>query len=129
MTIQLDQRQPSRAHLLRLTEERKLPVIGTPSVRRRLVGTALRRYRERLGYALDDAARVLECDRSKISRIETGQRGIRAKELRELLTEYGVGEQEQHTLESIAHADRRCGWWLPCTETLPAALLDYLILE
>jgi transcriptional regulator with XRE-family HTH domain len=51
-------------------------------VRRRLVGGALRRYRENVGYALEDAARVLECDRSKISRIETGQRGIRPKELR-----------------------------------------------
>ena len=56
-------------------------------MRRRLVGGALRRYRENVGYALEDAARVLECDRSKISRIETGQRGIRPKELRELLTE------------------------------------------
>jgi transcriptional regulator with XRE-family HTH domain len=62
-------------------------VTGTPPVRRRLLGAALRRYRENLGYGLDEAARILECDRSKISRIETGQRGIRAKELRELLAE------------------------------------------
>ena len=51
-------------------------------MRRRLVGGALRRYRENVGYALEDAARVLECDRSKISRIETGHRGIRSRELR-----------------------------------------------
>jgi hypothetical protein len=42
-------------------------------------------------------------DRSKISRIESGQRGIlRPKELRELLTEYEAGEQEQNTLAAIA---------------------------
>jgi hypothetical protein len=35
----------------------------TPPVRRRLLGAALRRYRESLGYRLDDAARILECDR------------------------------------------------------------------
>ena len=52
-------------------------MVTAPPVRRRLVGSALRRYREDLGYALEDAARILECDRSKISRIETGQRGIR----------------------------------------------------
>jgi predicted transcriptional regulator len=46
-------------------------------VRRRLVGDALRRCRENVGYGLTDAADVLECDRSKISRIETGLRGIR----------------------------------------------------
>ena len=48
-------------------------------VRRVLVGGALRRYREGIGYSLDDAAKVLECDRSKISRIETGHRGIRCR--------------------------------------------------
>jgi transcriptional regulator with XRE-family HTH domain len=60
------------------------------SIRLRLVGSALRRYREHLGYDLGVSARILECHPSKISRIETGQRGIRPKELRELLTEYGV---------------------------------------
>jgi transcriptional regulator with XRE-family HTH domain len=50
-------------------------VIEAPSARRLLIGAALRRYREDLGFILEDAARVLECDRSKISRIETGQRG------------------------------------------------------
>ncbi len=75
---------------------------GEPTpARRRLVGTALRRYRENVGYALEDAAQVLECDRSKISRIETGQRGIRPKELRELLTEYGVPVSEQLALLAI----------------------------
>jgi hypothetical protein len=31
-------------------------------VRRRLLGSALREYRESLGYNLDEAARILECD-------------------------------------------------------------------
>jgi transcriptional regulator with XRE-family HTH domain len=55
------------------------------AVRRRLIGSALRRYRENLALPLEDAADVLECDRSKLSRIESGHRGIRIKELRELL--------------------------------------------
>ena len=71
-------------------------------MRRRLIGGALRRHRENMGYALEDAARVLECDRSKISRIETGQRGIRPKELRELLAEYAVPDREQAALMAIA---------------------------
>jgi transcriptional regulator with XRE-family HTH domain len=98
-------------------------------VRRRLVGGALRRYREHMGYALEDAARVLECDRSKISRIETGQRGIRPKELRELLTEYGVPDREQAALLAIASRGGRRGWWLPYTNALPGACLDYVIME
>ena len=105
-------------------------MITAPSVRRRLVGGALRRYRENLGYTLDDVARVLECDRSKISRIETGQRGIRGKELRELFAEYGIGEQQQEVLAALAAiADPRAarGWWRPYADVVPGPFQDYLL--
>jgi len=82
-----------------------------------------------VGYALEDAARVLECDRSKISRIETGQRGIRAKELRELLAEYGVPDGEQAALTVIASRDGRPGWWHPFAGSFSEAYLDYVIME
>jgi transcriptional regulator with XRE-family HTH domain len=104
-------------------------VTALPPVRRRLLGAALRRYRESLGYRLDDAACILECDRSKISRIETGQRGIGARDLRDLLTEYSVGEQEQRTLVAIAHPHRARGWWQPYADVLHSTWLDYLIIE
>jgi transcriptional regulator with XRE-family HTH domain len=104
-------------------------VIDPPPVRRVLLGVALRRYRENLGLTLEDAARVLECDRSKISRIETGQRGIRPKELRELLTEYGVGEPQQGALASIARTGQRSGWWHAYSQAIPGPYRDYLTLE
>jgi transcriptional regulator with XRE-family HTH domain len=102
---------------------------GEPPVRRRLVGSALRRYRENVGYALEDAANVLECDRSKISRIETGQRGIRPKELRELLTEYGVPDTEQAAILGLARRGAQHGWWEQYASVLPEAVIDYLIME
>jgi transcriptional regulator with XRE-family HTH domain len=102
---------------------------GEPPVRRRLVGSALRRYRENVGYALEDAARVLECDRSKISRIETGQRGIRPKELRELLTEYGVPDSEQAALVGLARRGSQHGWWEQYPGVLPETFIDYVIME
>lgn len=102
---------------------------GTPPVRRRLIGAALRRYRDNIGYPLDTPARILECDRSKVSRIETGQRGIRAKELRELLTEYGVPEPEQCVLLAIAQTGRQRGWWQSYADVLPAAAQDYILME
>jgi transcriptional regulator with XRE-family HTH domain len=98
-------------------------------MRRRLLGAALRKYRENLGYGLDEAARILECDRSKISRIETGQRGIRAKELRELLTEYGVPDGEQAALLAIAHRGRQHGWWQDYPDVLSDTGQDYVIME
>jgi len=100
-----------------------------PPVRRRLVGGALRRYREDLGYDLDDAARILDCDRSKISRIETGQRGIRNRELRELLTEYGLDKPAQDVLTAIA-APRGAGAWRRAYDgQLPDVWLDLMALE
>jgi transcriptional regulator with XRE-family HTH domain len=104
-------------------------VPGIPPVRRRLLGTALREYRESLGFNLDEAARILECDRSKVSRIETGERGIRPKELRELLTEYGVPVTEQEALLAVSHRGRESGWWLDYRDVLSAAAQDYVIME
>lgn len=104
-------------------------MVTAPPVRRRLVGSALRRYRQNLGYALDDAARILECDRSKISRIETGQRGIRGKELRELLTEYGVSDEQQEILVALTARRDPSGWHHTYADVLPGAWQDYLILE
>ena len=93
---------------------------STP-VRRRLVGGALRQHRENLGYTLDDAARILDCDRSKISRIETGQRGIRPKELRELLTEYGISDDQQAILAVMADPRGAFGWHREYADALPGA--------
>jgi transcriptional regulator with XRE-family HTH domain len=76
-------------------------------VRRCLVGAVLRDHRETAGYTLEDAAEILGCDRSKISRIETGQRGISPRELRELLAEYGGDDQEQQAIieQDTGYAD------------------------
>ena len=104
-------------------------MVPAPPVRRRLVGRALRRYRENLGYTLGDAARMLECDASKISRIETGQRGIRGKELRELLGEYGIQSEQQEILTCLADPRGAFGWHRDFASVLPAAWQDYLILE
>jgi len=102
---------------------------STPPVRRRLLGSALREYRQSLGYNLDEAALILACDRSKISRIETGERGIRPKELRELLTEYGVPATEQEALLAVAHRGRDTGWWLDFRDVLSTDAQDFVILE
>jgi len=100
-----------------------------PPVRRRLLGAALRRFRETAGYTLDDAARILECDRSKISRIETGQRGIRPKELRELLDEYGVEADRRDALLVVARQAQQVGWWQSYSHVLSDAYQDFISLE
>jgi len=104
-------------------------MVSAPPVRRRLVGRALRGYRENRGFTLQDAAQILECDRSKISRIETGDRGIRGKELRELLSEYGIDGEQQAILVLLADPRSARGWHRDYTDILPAAWQDYLLLE
>src|SRR5277367_4713489 len=106
-----------------------MALLASPPVRRRLVGRTLRRNREALGWTLDDAARVLECDRSKISRIETGERGIRLKELRELMAEYNVIEEQRDVLTLLADPRGAFGWYRDYADALPGAWRDYLIME
>jgi transcriptional regulator with XRE-family HTH domain len=103
--------------------------VEAPTVRRRLLGAELRRLREAAGLALDDAARILECDRSKISRIETGQRGMRPKELRELLAEYGVDEPRLHALAELARQANQRGWWQAYEDVLAEPYQDFISLE
>ena len=89
----------------------------------------LRRYRENRGFTLEDAARVLECDRSKISRIETGQRGIRARDLRDLIAEYDIDEKERAILSAIATSKGTSGWWQKYEDVLTGESPDYLMME
>jgi transcriptional regulator with XRE-family HTH domain len=93
------------------------------------VGSALRRYREDLGYTLADAARILDCDPSKITRIESGQRGIQGEELRELLTGYGVRDEQQAVLAAMADPRGGPGWYRAYADALPVTWQDYLALE
>lgn len=81
------------------------------SVRCRLIGASLRQYREQAGCTIADAAYLLDCDRSKISRIETGTRGISAEEVRALLDEYAADRGGREALEALVSAGTTRGWW------------------
>jgi hypothetical protein len=81
------------------------------SIRSRLIGATLRQYREQAGRVIADAALLLDCDRSKISRIETGTRGISPEELRTLLEDYAADPGGREALETLASAGTRRGWW------------------
>jgi transcriptional regulator with XRE-family HTH domain len=100
-----------------------------PTVRRRLLGAELRRLREAAGLSLEDAAQILECTRSKISRIETGHRGMRPKELRELLEEYGVEEDRRYALAELARQANQRGWWQTYGDVLSEPYQDFIALE
>jgi transcriptional regulator with XRE-family HTH domain len=106
-------------------------VSSQSSVRRRFVGFAVRHYREQLGLTAEEVAELLECDPSKISRVETGQRTIRRSELETLLETYGVHGKEQKSLLALASAPGRGPgtWWHPYANALPSLFCEYAGLE
>lgn len=92
-----------------------------PTVRRRRLGTELRRYREAAGFTIDYVADRLECSASKISRIETGHTGASPRDVREMLMLYRVGEPELADLVEVARGTRQRGWWQPYGSVLTGA--------
>jgi len=91
----------------------------------------LRHYRGQLGLTIEEAAEVLECDISKISRIETGMRGIRGSELETLLDSYGVFGAEQNSLLDLAAVPQAGAgsWWYPYANALSPTFREYASLE
>jgi transcriptional regulator with XRE-family HTH domain len=84
-----------------------------PTLRRRQLAKKLLALRLAAGLDQEDVARVLECDDSKVSRIETGRSGVRPMDLRALLNLYGVtDEAEIEEMVQAARQSRRRGWWV-----------------
>ncbi|MFC4854682.1 helix-turn-helix domain-containing protein [Actinophytocola glycyrrhizae] len=82
-----------------------------PSVRSRQVSTLLRTLREDLGLSGAEVAKALGMSPSKISRIETGSRGLRVDDVAALLGHYQVPEQKRaQILDQVRKAEER-GWW------------------
>jgi transcriptional regulator with XRE-family HTH domain len=85
---------------------------GSPTVRRRELGALLRELRKEKDLTVDEVAKHLECSASKISRIETGQRGAMPRDVRDLCDLYGVTKQaERDRLVSLAREGKQQGWW------------------
>lgn len=70
----------------------------------------------------------LLCSPSKISRIETGQRGATLRDVRDLCDLYAVaGEAERERLMTLAKEGKQQGWWQ--SYDLPDAYSTYVGLE
>jgi transcriptional regulator with XRE-family HTH domain len=85
---------------------------GSPTVRRRELGALLRALRNERGLTVDQVAAELLCSPSKVSRMETGQRGATARDIRDVCKIYGVTDlAHQDRLMRLAAAGKRQGWW------------------
>lgn len=107
-----------------------MPADPKPTVRRRVLGTNLRRLREEHGLHLDDAAEHLSCYPSKISRIESGRSPLRPLDLKALLDLYGVTDHAvREGWLSLARESRKQRWWRVLEDRLPQDFLDLIGLE
>ena len=104
--------------------------VGGPTVLRILLGAQLRRLREAKRITLEDAGRVIRASHSKISRLETGRVGFKDRDISDLLTFYGVvNEDERTALRSLAQRANAPGWWHDYSDVLPSWFEAYVGLE
>jgi len=105
-----------------------MPVNGI--VLRILLGTQLRRLREAANVTPERASAEIRGSRSKISRMETGRVGFKLRDVADLLTLYGVtDEQVRDRLLALARQSARPDWWARYGDVLPGWFEPYLGLE
>lgn len=103
---------------------------GGPTVLRIMLGTQLRRLREAAGITPDQAGYEIRGSRSKISRIEHGRVGFKERDIDDLLTLYGVtDEQVRSGMVALARQANTPGWWAKYSDILPDWFEPYLGME
>ena len=106
-----------------------MAAVPSPTVRRKRLGTELRRLREQACLTCEGVGQRLDCSGTRISRIETGRISVRPGDVRELLEIYGVTGEEAGALVELAREARRKGWWHRFGPVMPSWLEPYLGLE
>jgi len=91
-----------------------VPEVRSPTVRRGELGAVLRARRQELGLTVEQVAEHLLCSPSKVSRMETGQRGATQRDVRDLCAFYEItDEAERARLMTLALEGKQQGWWQP----------------
>lgn len=105
-------------------------VRAVPTLRRRRLGGTLRQYRVDAGQSQDQAARAMGWPESKLSRIETANARMLAKDIAPLLKQYDVTDPDVvAALEALAKDAGKQGWWQGFGDVVGANYKDYLSLE
>ena len=101
-----------------------------PAVLRMLVGMQLRRLREEHRISCEEAGQSIRASGSKISRMEHGRVALKARDVADLLSLYGVNDPAE--VEAVLTVARRAsspGWWRAFADVVPAWFEPYLGLE
>jgi hypothetical protein len=101
-----------------------------PTALRILLGAHLRRLREAQGVSREDAGWEIRASESKISRMELGRVGFKERDVADLLSLYGVDDEDERArLFTLARQANSPGWWHRYGDVLPNWFQSYLGLE
>ncbi|NYF41846.1 transcriptional regulator with XRE-family HTH domain [Streptosporangium sandarakinum] len=94
------------------------------------MGSQLRRLREARGLSREEAGHLIRGSESKISRMELGRVGLRERDVSDLLTFYGVEDEEARSavMDLLSRANEP-GWWHRFNDLLPSWFQTYVGLE
>ncbi|MBO8185376.1 helix-turn-helix domain-containing protein [Streptomyces spirodelae] len=107
--------QPSGEPSLRSAQEQS----NGPTALRIILGVKLRRLRQSLDISREAAGRAIRGSHAKITRLERGQVGAKERDLRDLLTLYGVhGTDEREEFFDLARQANSPGWWCQYSDVL-----------
>ena len=98
-------------------------------VRVRRVSSELRELRLRSGLAAEEVARSLGMSMSKLSRMETGQRGLFPDDVAALLGLYRVPAERREELLALVRNGANRNWWQVQDGRLPAMWEDLIRFE
>ncbi len=103
---------------------------GSPTVPRIILGAQLRHLRESRGISRETAGYKIRASESKISRMELGRVSFKERDIADLLTLYGVvDEDERKPLLILAQEANSPGWWHRYGDIPPSWFRPYLGLE
>jgi transcriptional regulator with XRE-family HTH domain len=94
------------------------------------LGAQLRRLREAHGITREAAGEAIRASHAKISRLELGRVGFKARDVADLLTLYQItDEQQRNKLLALAQRANEPGWWRQYSDALSSWFEPYLGLE
>lgn len=104
--------------------------LASPTALRMQLGARLRRMREECGLSRAEAGEVIRGSASKMSRLELGRHGFKVRDVLDLLTLYGVeDEDERNGFVQLVREAKEPGWWQGHGDIVPGWFEQYLGLE
>ncbi|GAB2656459.1 helix-turn-helix domain-containing protein [Nocardia goodfellowii] len=101
-----------------------------PTVLRIALGGQLRKLRESCNITREAAGDAIRGSHAKISRLELGRTGFKERDIRDLLTLYGITDpEERERFLDLARRANEPGWWHRYSDLLPSWFGTYLGLE